>query len=407
MKFRLACSLLALTAITPCDSPSIAPNAHTVTDSAGVRIVVSKRALWGPEPATLDTTPMMRIGPDTIGPASFSFIGTGVLFPDGRISVAELATSEFRLFSKDGVDLSSVGRRGRGPGEYQVLSGAFAFGDDSLITHDQSMRRSIVRALGSGDGRVLANPVDGNLFAFGLVNGSQMLLYDPGTFRRDAAPGLQWDTTDVALFDLRDGTGRVIARLPSRQRFYEGGDARVLSPAHYAFFATTANGFCWVASDRYEMRCFNAEGTLTQIVRRPVEARPVDAAMVQRWIEASLDQVRQREGEAGVARSRATFEAAVHGERAPLFQQMFVDRDQRLWLGESAWPETVMFPRRWSVFGADGVWLGDVAVPSGFRALDSRGELVLGVWPDQVDVPRVQLHKILKPQQSLCSVCEE
>lgn len=378
-----------------CDGATEASIGHTEADSAGVRIVTNHRAMWGTT-ATLDTTPLLRIGSDSAGSELFSFIGTGVLFSDGRIGIAELATSEFRLFSKYGVHLGSLGRRGRGPGEYQVLSSAFAFGADSLITHDQSMRRSIVRALSGGDGRMVANPIDGNLFAFGLVNDAQMLLYNPGSFRRDATPGLQWDTTDVVVFDMRAGTGRVIARLPSRQRFYESGDARMLSPAHYAFFAATTRGFCWVASDRYEVRCFSTEGTLTQIVRRPVEARPVDAAMVQRWTDASLDEVRQREGEAGVARSRATFEAAVRGERAPLFQQMFIDRDERLWLGASEWPEMAMFPRRWSVFGADGVWLGDVAVPSGFRVLESRGELVLGVWPDRDDVPRVQLHRMAK-----------
>jgi hypothetical protein len=49
--------------------------------------------------------------------------------------------------------------------------------------------------------------------------------------------------------------------------------------------------------------------------------------------------------------------------------------------------------------GADGVWLGDLDVPPGFRVLDSRGDLVLGVWPDANDGPRVHLHTIVRAQQ--------
>lgn len=396
MRPHVIATVVAMGLCTACDGATVASRDHTVTDSAGVRIVVSERPLWGDVLATLDTTPVVRIASDSAGPVSFSFIGAGLLFPDGRLGVTEMATSEFRLFSKDGLHLGSLGRRGRGPGEYQVLSGAFAYGADSLITYDQILRRTIVRAMAGGEGRVFANPIAGNLSAFGLVNNTQVLLYDPGTFRRDAKPGLQWDTTDVALFDVRDGTGRVIARLPSRQRFYEGGDSRLLSPAHYAFFAATATGFCWVASDRYDVRCFNGEGKLTQIIRRPIETRAVDATMFQRWVDVSLAEIRQREGEIGAARSRPLFEAAVRGERVPLFQHAFVDRDQRLWLGQSDWPESLIFPRRWSVFRDDGVWLGEVEVPTGFRVLDSRGDLVLGVWPDEDEVPRVQLQRMVR-----------
>jgi hypothetical protein len=391
-------ALVLASLLAACDASGVAVGGRTVADSAGIRIVVSERPAWGAGPAHLDSTPVVQIGSDEPGPYLFSFIGAGLLLADGRIGVTEMTTNEVRLFSKEGKHLGSIGRRGRGPGEYQLLSGVFPLGDDSLITYDQMLRRTMLLSPTGGVPRVVANPLPGNLSAFGVLEGEKLLLYNPGSVRRGAPPGLQWDTTDVARFDLTNGTGRVIARLPSRQRFYEqDGNARSLSPAHLAVFAASSDGFYWAETDRNEIRFFDGEGNLERILRRPVEPRSVEPAMIERWIAVNLDDARRREGEAAVPRYRTSLEAGLHGDRVPLFQQAFVDHDERLWLGESAWPEVQMASRRWSIFGVDGVWLGDLEVPSGFRVLDCRGNLVLGVLPDENDVPRVRVHLMVQP----------
>lgn len=384
--------------VTACGGTAPETGDHAVTDSAGIRIVVSHTSAWGADPAHLDTTPALQIGAEEPGPYQFSFVAAGVLLPDGKIAVSELATNEVRLFSPDGVHLTTLGRRGRGPGEFQLLSGLFAPLGDSLVTYDQVLRQTTLLPMSGGNARVIGTPLPGNLFAFGAMPDGHLLLFNPGSgYRPGVAPGLQWDTTDVVLVELATGAGRVIARKPSRQQFVEpDGNTRRLAPAHGSIKAASRDGFYWATSDRHEIQHITATGRLDRIIRRPVTPRPVTPAMIEAWIAAELDLVRQREGEAAVESHRSRLAGGTHGDQVPLFEQALVDHDQRLWVGEAAWPRMDGAPLLWSVFSPDGLWLGDVTMPAGFRPLDIRGESVLGVWSNRDGVPHVQVRRMIR-----------
>lgn len=60
--------------------------------------------------------------------------------PDGTIAIAQLQTSEIRLFSPAGEPIGAVGRRGRGPGEFEQLSRLGWMGD-TLYAYDLTLRR--------------------------------------------------------------------------------------------------------------------------------------------------------------------------------------------------------------------------------------------------------------------------
>ena len=53
----------------------------------------------------------------------------------------------------------------------------------------------------------------------------------------------------------------------------------------------------------------------------------------------------------------------------------------------------------WSVFDADGVWLGVTTLPSGFTPMDIDTDYVLGLWRDADEVEHVQLYELIKPEQ--------
>lgn len=385
-----------------CDESARSAVASTEVDSAGVRIISSIAPAWGERGLYVDSVPVLRIGNEEPGPFQFSFVPIGLLLPGGEIAVAELSTNEIRLFDSQGRHLRSVGRRGQGPGEFQAISGLFAERGDSLVAYDQVQRRATIVPLSGGEVRVVRSQAiprtRGSFAPFGAFSGGRLVLYNPGSgFRPDLAPGLQWDTTEVVVIEPADGASRLIARLPSRQLYVlPGGDRRVLAPAHVAVMATTRDGFYWGSSDRYELRYFDADGVLRRILRRPTEARAVDAGMIRTWIADQLAEVRKHEGEAAISRYQQSFDEAAFGERVPLFERAFVDGDGQLWIGSSDWPSPRSAPVRWSVFGTSGGWLGDLEVPAQLQVLDSRNGLVLGVWQEDGEAPFVQVHRLLQ-----------
>jgi hypothetical protein len=42
------------------------------------------------------------------------------------------------------------------------------------------------------------------------------------------------------------------------------------------------------------------------------------------------------------------------------------------------------------------MWLGDLEAPDKLRIVDSRGDIVLGIWRDDLDVQYVQLHLLVR-----------
>jgi hypothetical protein len=393
--------VLALT--TACGAVEEGVATSAIVDSAGVSIVTSTGSVWGEQEVHVDSTPVLRIGAEQAGPYQFSFVSSGLLLDGGGVAVVELSANEVRLFDSEGRHVRSVGRRGRGPGEFQVISGLFRKSADSLAAYDQFERRMTVFPVVSGEPRVVRSQavprVRGSFNAFGAFGDGRLVLYNPGGgFRPDLAPGLQWDTTDVVVLSPTDGAGRTIARLPSRQQFVlPGGDTKVLAPAHNAIMAATADGFYWGTSDRYEIRFFDTEGILRRILRRQAEARPVEPGMIQTWINDNLEEVRQREGEAAVPRYRQLYEQAAFGDRVPLFDWAFVDGDARLWIASAQWPEHRAAPRRWSIFAPSGAWLGDLDAPPQLRIVDCRDHLVLGIWQEEGEAPLLQVHRLLHP----------
>ncbi|HEX7243553.1 MAG TPA: 6-bladed beta-propeller [Longimicrobiaceae bacterium] len=66
----------------------------------------------------------------------------------GRIYVADGTSQEIRVFAPDGDPLRTVGRRGRGPGEYTHLQDVVVARGDSLFALDIALQRVSVYSLG-------------------------------------------------------------------------------------------------------------------------------------------------------------------------------------------------------------------------------------------------------------------
>jgi hypothetical protein len=384
-----------LCALSAC-APDVAErDSHTVIDSAGIAIVESVAPEWG-DSARIDPDPLARIGREEPGPYQFAFISHAQLLSDGTIAVADFSSAELRLFDAAGRHLASMGRPGEGPGEFRSITSVFEYAGDSVAVYDQRLRRLTVFDRAGGTPRTIPIQNDQNLDAFGMLADRTLLLYNPGQFRRGRPEGLQWDTTDIVAVRPADGTVRTIMRLPSRERLVgPDGQDRALVPLRWSIQGAADDGFWWSTGDRYEIAFYDTLGVQRRMIRRPVQPRPVADADLEAYRNAHFEQVRRFQGNAGVERARRGLDDGMVGDHVPLFSVAFVDRDRRLWVAESTWPDLAATPRRWSVFDPDGVWLGDVDAPPGLRFADARGDTVLGIWRDELDVQHVHTHRII------------
>jgi hypothetical protein len=389
--------LLIATLMAGCRS-EVTPgtDSYTIADSAGIQIVESLSPAWGDEGPRIDPESLVRIGQEEEGPYQFGFLFQALVLEDGTIVVPEVGAQEVRHFDPSGSHLRTFGGSGSGPGEFRGLVQVLDYLGDSIAAFDQRLYRTTVFSLTSGDSRAVENLVPGNYQLFGALQNGSFLLFNPGEYNPNLQQGLQWDYTDIVAQGRSGGSYEVIARLPVLERMIGPGAAReLLIPFQGAIQAAGEDGFYWATSDRYEINFYNGEGSLRRIIRRPVQPNPVEPSMIEEYVEAQLERVRRFEGEAAVPRNRRRYEEAHLGEHVPLFGMAFVDNGGRLWVSGSVWPSSGEPPRQWSVFSKEGVWLGDLEAPDGVRIVDSRGDLVLGIWFDEMDVPYVQLHRLI------------
>lgn len=397
MTFRVGCSLACAAAVACTDGAAVGSRSHTTVDSAGVEIVESTAPAWAPGSRRIDPEPFLRIGREEEGPYQFGFVPLGLLLDDGSLAIGEITTQEVRIFDAGGNHVATLGGTGAGPGEIRNMSGLFAYQGDSLAVSDGRLGRTTIFSRTSGAYRTVVHRVEGNYGVFGVLQGGTFLMLSRGgSYRPDLDPGLQWTPTDIVAVDAADGSTRVIARLPMRQQVVEpDGNTALLIPQQWAVQGVAPDGFYWTTSDRYEIRFYDPEGVLRRIQRTPVAPDPVEPSMIEEYVEGVLEDVRGFEGEDAIPRYREQYEQAIHGERVPLFGKAFVDEDGRFWISRAVWPAFRDPPRDWDVFSEEGVWLGTLGAPEGVDVLDARGDVILGIWRDDLDVPHVQLHRVV------------
>lgn len=74
---------------------------------------------------------------DLMGPISFSRIGDLGISPEGRLFVSQPSLAEVWEFDLDGNRVSTLGRRGRGPGEFESPNAVFFRGDTLVVWDDR------------------------------------------------------------------------------------------------------------------------------------------------------------------------------------------------------------------------------------------------------------------------------
>ena len=443
--------ILAVSLAAGCDRPppeggasgrgDASEAAFTVRDSAGVEIVVNhaperpRGRFW-----TFDREPAFvlggktnlggdapRIGPgDTVSGAIWRVVGIARL-ADGRIAVLSSENGQLYLFEPSGRLSKTIGRKGRGPGEFSRPQHLWYLPPDTLVVWDRWMgpitrfdtagrvleRRSIdlgtalerLPGEASVESRTIALP-DGS-FLVEVV--SRDADFDrPPDDTRIRYPPVEYVRLDEAYTAISLGSWEGRERWVVPERFGE------LSPVAGSYLAgidylyptslvshVAAGGHppaIYVSGgDSNEIRQFSLDGTLVRIIRRTTSpVRVTERAWRQKaWRVLSVVN-------GGAAWDRPLVEAMPKWDSYPPLHGMIVDSEGRLWVREWSEAETGA-PDRWSVFSPQGRWLGVLDAPANPARPPDLGhcqrcwvgkDFFLTVTRDDLGIERVEAYRI-------------
>jgi hypothetical protein len=349
-----------------------------------------------PDEWRVDSVPRLEITQDD----SLSFGGVQGLtvLPDDGVVVASYMENTLRYFDADGTYRRSVGREGKGPGEFRTITAFTRYGDTLAVMDLDDVSQHFT--LDGQYVRTDARPLGGGRLLGHLGSGERVL----GRFLLDSVRAGTTsqvperlvrgrDTVEVPLGDFRsrllsrDADGRLSAKLYT-------ADNRV---------AVFADGFCAGYGGGDTITCHDVDGarqhTITLTGRTPVA---VTAANRESYFDefrlansnvpkAALD------AEVAIMRERLTF-----AESLGLFGPLRASRDGLLWVGPpgiDAWryadPSPLPAePTTWSVYTRTGTWVANVTLPARFFLWEAGADYVAGVTRDADDTEVVVVYTL-------------
>lgn len=413
MSLRHSSPALLLLSLFACDRYASGGAASgAVRDSAGIAIVENASPAWtAAEAWMVSAQPTLAMGASEGDPDhEFFQVSAATRLSDGTIVVANSGTQQLRYYGPDGALVRSVGRKGGGPGEFQMLVAALRLPGDSLLTVDGMNRRMSlfdpsgrhVRDFGVTDA---SNPVP--LLVQGYLPGGAYLAratnmrIGPAMFERK--PGPTRDSLFVLRLDAAGVPVDTFGLFPgprSEVQMLEFGGRSMPMPIMIPFSGTThiaaAGGRVYVGvSDTYEIRTYTPAGELSMLIRRAHEPRPVTEHEIAET-RTRLMEVIESQSNPLMAQFREAYEKISYPETMPAFGNLVADRDGNLWVSEPV--ALTENPRRWSVFDRNGVWLGDVTTPARLNVQEIGSNYILGNATDDLDVEQVLLYALVKPK---------
>ena len=390
------------------DPPGDPPGAEAIgvqeRDSAGVRIVENERP-------SDESRLGWRIGPEpsaSIGvvegeePYMLHQVGDATRLRDGRIVVANGASSELRVFDEFGIHLATWGRAGDGPGEFVNLLQVDAWPGDSIVAwFSQGRRFSIF----DSDGRL------GRSFSLrseervvqGFESAGFALPLPQGARGNGSILTVTGATVYTATVEVWDGAGSPLGFLgthPATEVLVEedGSDFPQMSFVAYGRTLVTALWGDLVvvgSTSRYEIRAFGEDGALARIVRRDHDLRAPTEADLDAYVDAVVALDEGRRGERmrpdELKAFREDLEASPLAETFPAFTSVMGDGVGHLWVREYDFPGEERPAPLWTVFDPAGRILGFVETPKELTIFEIGEDWILGRTADELGVQSIQL----------------
>ena len=389
----LILAAVAVTAVA-CAEPREPRGDVLVWDSAGVTITENQIGdRTPPERLVLGEEPDLLIGLEEGEPELlFQWIADAAPLNDTLLTVVEWVQREVRIFrSDDGRFVTRFGRSGEGPGDFGAIAIARAMNEEEILLADAGLQRLTWWNWRTGDVRTapLDETMDGRRSSpMGAFRGGTIVGI---TGSRGFGPGdagtLIADTMRYYLFDP-DGSARAHFHvLPGQLRWglQVGGMVTFpFIPFSVSPSLATGEDLIYLATGTEpRVEVFDGSGTKVREIRWDPGERPrVDDSLLGRLLEHQVEV-----GGGNEEQIRALHRDAPLPETAPVFQDLFVDADGRLWVEQYRLPWEA--ERRWHLFDQSDQWIGEVVTGQDFAPRHASGAEVLGVLTDEMGVERL------------------
>jgi hypothetical protein len=356
-----------------------------VPDVDGVRIVEHVAIPADLESWSVADTPTLSLGAvDGAGPDVFGRVAALVERADGAIVVADAQAFEIRAFDAQGRHLWTAASEGGGPGELRGIERLLLLPADSVVVVDGRQQRALVFDPAGRLAREFllesSSPERGRPHIIGaLASGRLVGWFNAGA--QSEGLGRHRDTIGVALFSSEGVPDAAFAQLPATERVVispePGMIVQGVAPlGRRTELAVGGGAIAATAQDRFEITPFDSAGAADMILRVATPAVVADRTVRARF---GMDD-----------------DHAVHiPDTLPALGRIRLDAERRLWAEEYVARYEERTPVWW-VFDAAGTPIARVRVPPRFTLYSVAADHVVGVVLDSLDVPRVEVRRILR-----------
>jgi hypothetical protein len=329
----------------------------------------------------------------------FDGVLTPFLLSDGRLVVPIQGQSVLRVFSPDGALQTTLGRYGQGPGEFEILVGAWARGD-TIEASDWGQLR-IVRFLPDGSTQEVS--LEGGPFnQQGAVPGTVGDGWAVG-----AIPTFSWGGRDQWVASRFDRSGAYMGEMAQvegmlRQRTDDGAGPNPLSPV--ARFRVHGGALYVAETLDPSIRVYELGADSARVIRwDPGRPPAVDAAM-----RAAIDRA-VASAPADRAESQGKMmESYPLPDRVSVFWDFLVDDLGFVWVRPFELGKTglyIMAQTRgalpspgtggdWLILSPEGVRVGTVSLPADLEPMQITRDAVVGIVRDELGVEYVRVHRV-------------
>lgn len=365
----------------------------------------SQTAQW-----TIDSNAITVAGGVDVDP-DYDLTGAhqALLFSDGGIVTFASVGAKLLMFSASGKPERTVGRSGKGPGEFTAPHSLVLIRGDSLLVLDAANQRLnwITRQGKFAAMKKLPLREMWGATPVGLMPNGELLVDGVGGMVGESdADSVTRSQSPIQLMTIEGpdlGTPRTIATVPNFQMLrqetrYRGRVEKHTTVLRYTLRAQIAPwGNSIVTGDgaSYQFDVRNTDGQLVRQVHVGVPRRPVTKDMRDTMISLELKRLEgpKTERMVDVNESRRLTREAPFSDSVPAFHQAFVSPNGTLWLvdgmalGDTAWSATA--------FNREGAMIGRVQAPGFAYVMAFGDDRVLLRVEDADGVVSMRVHKLI------------